>query len=178
MVLLTAPSSARADAQIENFVGEWRGVEVNVEGAEQAPKLTPADLDMAITEENGGFRVRSLALARESDGSVVARQMDATFTPTETPGVFAFDAGDGDSCPACLPIRPWATRSKATRCCGRAWRRIRCTCTVWPSTRRVATPCEQSIGELTEDGMVTRYELRLENDRIVTVEGRLERAGD
>jgi hypothetical protein len=37
---------------------------------------------------------------------------------------------------------------------------------------------EHSTGQLTPDGMATRYLLRLENERIVTIEGRLERAGD
>ena len=36
---------------------------------------------------------------------------------------------------------------------------------------------DHSTGHLAADGLVTRYVLRLENDRIVTVEGRLERAG-
>ena len=36
---------------------------------------------------------------------------------------------------------------------------------------------DHSTGELIEGGLVTRYVLRLENDRIVTVEGRLERTG-
>jgi hypothetical protein len=178
MVLLTAPSSARADAQIESFVGEWRGVEVKVEGAEPAPKVAPADLDMAITEENGGFRVRSLALERESDGSVVARQMDATFTPTETPGVFAFDAGDGG-----LLSSLFADPSVGNPLEGDTllWARVAedtlhlYTLAIDP---KGGYALQQSIGELTEDVMVTRYELRLENDRIVTVEGRLERAGN
>ena len=37
---------------------------------------------------------------------------------------------------------------------------------------------EHSTGQLTQDGMTTRYVLRLENEQIVMVEGRLERAGD
>ena len=37
---------------------------------------------------------------------------------------------------------------------------------------------EHSTGRLTDDGMVARYELRSQNDRIAIVEGRLERAGD
>ena len=37
---------------------------------------------------------------------------------------------------------------------------------------------EHSTGRLTDDGMVARYELRSQNDRIAIVQGRLERAGD
>jgi hypothetical protein len=178
MVLLTAPLTARADAQIENFLGEWRGVEVNVEDAEPAPKLAPADLDMAITEENGGFRVRALGLGRESDGTLVPRQIDATFAPTETPGVFAFDAGDGG-----LLSSLFADPSVGNPLEGDTllWARVAedtlhlYSLAIDP---KGGYALGRSIGELTEDGMVTRYELRLENDRIITVEGRLERAGN
>ena len=95
MALLTFPHAASADAGIEDFFGQWRGVEVDIEDVEQAPKLAPADLDMTIAQENGGFRISTLTLDREPDGTVVAGQMDATFAPTETPGVFAFDPGRG-----------------------------------------------------------------------------------
>jgi hypothetical protein len=178
MVLLTAPWPARADAQIESFLGEWRGVEVSVEGAEPAPKLAPADLDMAITEENGGFRVRALGLGREPDGTLVPRQIDAIFGPTETPGVFAFDAGDGG-----LLSSLFADPSVGNPLKGDTllWARVAedtlhlYSLAIDPNG---GYALEQSIGELTEDGLLTRYELRLENDRIITVEGRLERAGN
>lgn len=177
IVVLTAPCTARADAQIEDFLGEWRGVEVNVDSAEQAPKLTPADLDMTITEENGGFRIRAFALGREPDDSVVARQMDATFAPTETPGVFAFDPGTRS-----LLSSLFADPAVGNPLEGDTllWARLEA------GTLHVYSlaidpgggyALKRSTGQLTEDGMVTRYELRLENDRVVTVEGRLERAG-
>jgi hypothetical protein len=177
MVLLTVPCTVRADAQIENFLGEWRGVEVRVDGAEQAPKLSPADLDMAITEENGGFRVRALTLGREPDGTVVPRQIDATFAPTETAGVFAFDQDTGG-----LLSSLFADPAVGNPLEGDTllWARVEgdslhvYSLAIDP---KGGYALEKSTGELTEGGMVTRYELRFENDRIVTVEGRLERAG-
>jgi hypothetical protein len=178
MVLLTASWTARADTGIESFVGEWRGLEVNVDSAEPAPKLAPADLDMAITEENGGFRVRTLGLGREADGSLVPRQTDVTFVPTETPGVFAFDQGDGG-----LLSKLFADPSVGNPLEGETllWARVAegilhlYSLAIDP---KGGYALGQSTGELTENGMVTRYELRLENDRLVTVEGRLERAGN
>ena len=177
IVLLTSPYGASADAQIENFVGQWRGVEVSVGGTEEAPKLAPADLDMTITEENGGFRIGSLALQREADGQVVARRMDATFAPTDTPGVFAFDPGSGS-----LLSSLFADPSVGNPLEGdtRLWARLQDdTLHVYSLAidPRGGYALEQSTGQLTEAGMVTRYELRSENDRVVTVEGRLERAG-
>lgn len=178
IVLVVAPCTARADnAQVEDFFGTWRGVELNVDGAERAPKLTPADLDMAITAESGGFRIRALALGREPDGSVVARPMDATFAPTETPGVFAFQPGTGG-----LLSSLFADPAVGNPLEGDTllWARLEgdtlhvYSLAIDPSG---GYALERSIGQLTEDGMVTRYELRFENDRVVTVEGRLERAG-
>jgi hypothetical protein len=178
MVLLTAPLTARADAQLENFLGEWRGVEVSVEGTEPAPKLAPADLDMAITEEHGGFRVRALGLGRESDGTLVPRQIEATFSPTETPGVFAFDPGEGG-----LLSRLFADPSVGNPLEGDTllWARVAGDTLHLYSLAidpKGGYALGQSIGQLTEDGMLTIYELRLENDRIVTVEGLLQRAGN
>jgi hypothetical protein len=175
MVLLTAPCTAHADAEIESFLGEWRGIVVSVGGAEEAPKLSPADLDTAITEENGGFRIRGLALGREPDGTVVPRQMDATFVPTDTPGVFAFEPGSGG-----LLSSLFADPAVGNPLEGDTllWARVAGD-TLHVYSLAIDTKggyaLEQSTGKVTGDGMVTKYELRLENDRVVTVEGRLER---
>ena len=177
IVLLTAPFSTRADAQIDDFLGTWRGVEVDVEGAEQPLKLTPADLDMTITDENGGFRIRALALGREPDGSMVMRPMEAAFAPTETPGVFAFDPGTGSLLSSLFADPAVGNPLKGDTL---LWARLEgdilhvYSLAIDPGG---GYALERSTGRLTEDGMVTTYELRFENDRVVTVEGRLERAG-
>jgi hypothetical protein len=176
MVLLTTPCTARTDAEIEHFLGEWRGVEVSVGDAEEAPKLSPADLDTAITEEDGGFRVRGLALGREADGSVVPRQTDATFAPTDTPGVFAFEPGSGGLLSSLFADPAVGNPLKGDTL---LWARVAGdTFHVYSLAidPKGGYALEQSTGKVTGDGMVTRYELRLENDRVVTVEGRLERA--
>lgn len=178
IVLLTAPSAVRADDVVENFLGQWRGVEVSVGGTEEAPKLSPADLDMAITEDDGGFRVRALALGREPDGTMVPRQMDASFAPTETPGVFAFEKDEGG-----LLSSLFADPAVGNPLDGDTllWARVADdTLHVYSLAidRAGGYALEHATGQLAGDGMVTRYELRLQNDRVVTVEGRLERVGD
>jgi hypothetical protein len=176
MVLLATPCTARADAEIESFLGEWRGVDVSVGSAQEALKLSPADLDTAITEENGGFNIRALTLAREPDGSLVPHQMDATFAPTETPGVFAFEPGSGG-----LLSSLFADPAVGNPLEGDTllWARVAGdTLHVYSLAidSKGGYALEQSTGKVTGDGMVTKYELRLENDRVVSVEGRLERA--
>jgi hypothetical protein len=178
MALLTFPHVASADAGIEDFFGQWRGVEVDIGDVEQAPKLAPADLDMTIAQENAGFRISTLTLEREPDGSVVAGQVEAAFAPTETPGVFAFDPGRGG-----LLSSLFADPAVGNPLQGDTllWARVAGdTLHVYSLAidPKGGYALEKTIGELTGDGMATRYELRLENDRIVTVEGRLEREGN
>jgi hypothetical protein len=167
-----------AEVAIEDFFGEWRGVEVSVHDPEQAPKLSPSDLDMAITDEDGGFRIRALALGREADGTLAARPMEATFAPTEVPGVFAFAPGTGS-----LLSSLFADPAVGNPLEGDTllWARLQ------DDTLHVYSlaidpgggyALEHSTGRLTGDGMATRYELRSENDRVVTIEGHLERTGD
>jgi hypothetical protein len=178
VLLVGSCAASAAAAAIEDFFGEWRGVEVSVDGAEQAPKLSPSDLDMAITKEDEGFRIRALALGREPDGTLVARPIDAAFAPTAVPGVFAFAPGTGS-----LLSRLFADPAVGNPLKGDTllWARLQ------DDTLHVYSlaidpgggfALEHSTGQLIEDGMATRYELRSQNDRIVTVEGRLERTGD
>jgi hypothetical protein len=177
--LLVGPGAASADqVAVADFFGQWRGVEVRVDGAEQAPKLAAPDLDMTITDDNGGFRIRTLALAREPDGTLVARPIDATFAPTEVPGVFAFASGTGS-----LLSSLFADPAVGNPLEGDTllWARLQ------DDVLHVYSlaidhgggfTLEHSIGRLTGNGMTTRYQLRSQNDRVVTIEGRLERAGD
>ena len=177
-LLMSSSSASAAEVAIEDFFGEWRGVDVSVDHGAQAPKLSPSDLDMTITDEDGGFRIRALALHREPDGTLVARPMDATFAPTEAPGVFAFAPGTGSLLSSLFadpavgnPLEGdtllWARlQDDALHVYGLA------------IDQDGGYALAHSTGRLTGDGMATRYKLRSENDRIVTVEGRLERVKD
>ena len=177
-LLVGSCAASAAEVAIEDFFGTWRGVEVSVDDAEQAPKLGPSGLDMAISEEDGGFRIRALALGRELDGSLVARPIDATFAPTAVPGVFAFAPGTGSLLSSLFADPAVGNPLKGDTL---LWARLQ------DDTLHVYSlaidpgggfALEHSTGQLTGDGMATRYQLRSQNDRIVTVEGRLERAGD
>jgi hypothetical protein len=174
---LLAPGAATA-AGIDDFFGEWRGIELSIDGPEKPPDLTPADLDMSIADQGGGFRVRAVALAREPDGRLAPRRFDAAFAPTGTPGVFAFEPGGGS-----LLSSLFADPADGNPLEGDTllWARLADdTLHVYSLAidDRGGFVLEHSTGQLTPDGMATRYLLRLENERIVTIEGRLERAGD
>jgi hypothetical protein len=177
-LLVGSSAASAAEIAIEDFFGKWRGVEISIDDTEQAPKLSPSDLDMAVTGEDGGFRIRALALGREPDGTLVARPIDATFAPTETPGVFAFDPGHR-SLLSSLFADP--TVGNPLEGDTLLWARLQDDALHVYSLaidHGGGYALEHSTGRLTGDGMATRYELRAENDRVVIVEGRLERAGD
>ena len=178
VALMGGPCAAAADeAQIGDFFGQWRGVELEIDDTQQAPKLSPADLDMAITGEDGRFRIRALGLQRAPDGTLVTRPMEATFAPTETPGVFAFDPGTGS-----LLSSLFADPAVGNPLEGDTllWARLQAGILHVYSLAIDAGGgyiLEHASGQLTDGGMLTRYELRSENDRVLTVEGRLEREG-
>jgi hypothetical protein len=177
--LLVGPCAASADqVTIGDFVGEWRGAEVSIDAPDQAPKLVPSDLDMTITEANGGFQIRALALGREPDGTLAARALQAAFAPTDVPGVFAFDPGTGS-----LLSNLFADPTVGNPLQGDTllWARLQDdTLHVYSLAIDPAGgfALEHSTGRLTGNGIVAKYELRSQNDWVATVEGRLERAGD
>jgi hypothetical protein len=177
--LLVGPSVASADqVTIQDFVGEWRGAEVSVDAPEQALKLAPSDLDMTITEANGEFQIRALALGREPDGTLAARPLEASFAPTEVPGVFAFDPGTGSLLSSLFADPAVGNPLKGDTL---LWARLQDdTLHVYSLAIDPAGgfALGHSTGRLTDDGMVAKYELRSQNDWVATVQGRLERAGD
>jgi hypothetical protein len=176
--LLLAPGATVA-AEIGDFFGDWRGAEVSIDDdAGQSLQLEATDLDMAIAGQDGGFRIRSFGLAREPEGTLVLRPIDAILAPTETPGVFAYEPA-ADS----LLSRLFADPALGNPLEGDTllWARVQDDALHVYSLAiddRGGFALEHSTGQLTQDGMTARYVLRLENEQIVMVEGRLERAGD
>jgi hypothetical protein len=175
--LLLAPGAAGA-AEIDDFFGDWRGVEVTIDDAGQSLELSAADLDMAIAAQDGGFRIRCFGLAREPEGALVLRPIEAIFAPTETPGVFAYAPAAGS-----LLSRLFADPALGNPLEGDTllWARLQADALHVYSLAiddRGGLALEHATGQLTKEGMTTRYVLRLENEEIVMVEGRLERAGD
>jgi hypothetical protein len=176
-MLLLSPCATTA-AEIDDFSGEWRGVEVSVAGDKQSLALIPADLDMTITEHGDGFHIRALGVARKPDGSLVPRPAEAAFGPTDTPGVFAFESTAGS-----LLTSLFADPAVGNPLEGDTllWARLADdTLHVYSLAidDRGGFLLDRSTAQLTGDGMVLSYVLRLENDQIVTIDGRLERAGD
>lgn len=177
-MLLLSPCATTIAAEIDDFFGEWRGVEVSVAGAKQSLALIPADLDMAITEQGDGFHIRALGVGRKPDGSLVPRPAEAAFVATDTPGVFAFEPTAGS-----LLTSLFADPAVGNPLEGDTllWARFADDALHVYSLAiddRGGFLLDQSTGRLTGDGMVLSYVLRLENDQIVTIDGRLERAGD
>lgn len=175
--LLLVPCAASA-AEIADFVGEWRGVELSIDGPGQLPKLTPADLDLSITGQDGGFRVRTFALGRESDGSLALHPFDAAFAPTDTPGVFAFEPAAGSLLSSLFADPAVGNPLKGDTL---LWARLqddKLHVYSLAIDEHGGFTLDHSTGQLTGDGMVMRYVVRLENQRVVTIQGRLELSGD
>jgi hypothetical protein len=177
MVTLLAPGVATA-AGVEDFFGDWRGVELSIDGAENLPDLAPADLDMAIADHGDGFRIEAVALARDAEGVLEPRRFEAAFAPTGTPGVFAFEPGGGS-----LLTSLFADPAEGNPLKGDTllWARLVDDALHVYSLAiddQGGFALEHSTARLTPTGMDMRYLLRLENERIVTIEGHLARAGD
>jgi hypothetical protein len=175
--LLLPPQVAIA-AEIQDFFGEWRGVEVSIDGPSAALEADPADLAMVLAGHDRGFRLQSFALAREPDGGIALGRLDATFAPTETPGVFAYQSARGS-----LLSRLFADPSVGNPLEGDTliWARLQeDTLHVYSLAidDRGGFALEHSTKQLTKDGIVTRSLLRQENEQIVELEGLFERAGD
>ena len=174
--LALAPSAAVA-VDLDDFFGSWRGFEVSIDAPEQSLELKPADLEMSIAGERGGFRLRSFSLARGRDGGLLLRPFDALFVPTETAGVFAYQPAAGS-----LLSRLFADPSTGNPLEGETllWARLQDDVLHVYSLaidERGGFALEHTTAQLTEDGLETDLSLRLENEQIVTVAGRLERAG-
>jgi hypothetical protein len=91
--LALSSASAAAEVAIQDFNGSWRGVEVRTSGDDKGLAITPEDLDVQIRGADGGFHMSWTGFARQADGELKRRTVEASFTPTDRPGVYAFDPG-------------------------------------------------------------------------------------
>lgn len=170
-------TGARADeSALKPFLGSWQGAEVGSSGGE-ALDLKPKDLDLRIAADNGGFRIVGTGFARGKDGRLSRETLEATFSPTERPGVYAFSAGEKS-----LLGRLFADPATGNPLKGETllWARLDGrTLTVYSLAidRRGGFDLDRYARTLTDDGMTVLYTRRIENDRIFTIEGRLRAAG-
>jgi hypothetical protein len=176
-LLLVSAGTAADDATIEDFSGSWRGVELQSSGVDQGLALTPEDLDVQIRSAGGGFHMSWTGLSRENGGELRREKAEASFTPTDRPGVYTFDAGD-ESLFSSLFADP-ATGNPLE---GETllWARLAgSTLTVYSLAidAQGGFDLDRYARTLTDEGMAVRYTRRIENDVILTLEGRLEPAG-
>ena len=106
-----------------------------------------------------------------------SQKIDASFAPTDRPGVFAFEPGSSS-----LLTRLFADPATANPLEGETllWARLAgATLTVY--SLEIDTDggfdLDRYARTLTDQGMTVRYDHRIENDLILTVEGRLEARG-
>jgi hypothetical protein len=176
-LVLVSASAAADDATIEDFFGDWRGVELHVSGDVDALDPAPADLDVRLGAEEAGFHMSWTAFGREKDGGFGRQKIDASFSATDRPGVFAFEPGSSS-----LLSRLFADPATANPLEGEAllWARLSgATLTVYSLAIGAdgRFDLDRYARTLTDQGMAVRYDHRIENDRILTVEGRVERSG-
>jgi hypothetical protein len=176
-VALAAAAAAADDATIEDFVGTWRGSTLATSGDAAGLALEPADLDVEIEQDGGGFRMRWTGLARQEGGGLARHEIDASFTPTDRPGVYAFAPG-GSS----MFSRLFADPATGNPLEGQnlLWARLAgSTLTVYSLAidYRGGLELDRYARTLTADGLAVLYTHRRENDRILTVEGRTTAGG-
>ncbi len=172
---LASTTVAADDARIDAFYGHWHGTEVSASG--QTATLAPGDLDVTLRVEGSGFHMAWTGLERQADGPLARQMFHASFTPTDRPGVFAFDPGKPS-----LLSRLFADPKTANPLKGETllWARLEdSTLTVYSLAidDHGGFDLDRYARTLTDHGMTVRYTHRIENERTLTVEGRLERAG-
>ena len=174
---VASAGAAAEDPTIEDFAGDWRGAELRVSGAAEDLKPSPADLDVQVVAADAGFQMSWTVFRRAEGGTFESQKIDASFAPTERPGVFAFEPGSSS-----LLTRLFADPATANPLEGEAllWARLAgATLTVYSLAIDTdgSFDLDRYARTLTDQGMTARYDHRIENDLILTVEGRLERAG-
>jgi hypothetical protein len=166
-----------ADAKIEQFSGNWRGAALQTSGDVGSAVFTPGDLDLRIRPEGDGFRINWVAFSRDAGGGLKREKAEAKFVPTDRPGVFAYSRG-GSS----LLGRLFADPATGNPLKGETllWARLQ------GETLTVYSLAINSVGgfqvdrcarTLTDHDMMVHCTQRIENDRILIVEGRVEAAG-
>lgn len=176
-LLLAAVRGAAADVTIQDFSGDWQGVELRTSGDDKGLTFAPEDLDVQIRSDGAGFHLSWTAISRQDGGELSRQKTEASFTPTDRPGVYAFDPGG-----ASLLSRLFADPATGNPLEGETllWARL-----VGPTLTVYSLAIGSDGGfdldryarTLTDQGMTVRYTRRIENDLTLTIEGRVEAAG-
>ena len=174
---LASVSAAADDTRIDDFYGNWQGVDLHATGTDGSVAPTAADLNVRLRREDAGFQMSWIAFERQGGAGLKRQKFDASFTPTNRPGVFAFNPGKPS-----LLSRLFADPATGNPLKGETllWARLEgATLTVYSLAidDHGGFDLDRYARTLTDDGMTVRYTHRIENDRILTIEGRLEKAG-
>ncbi len=174
---LASASAAANDTRIDDFYGNWQGVELQVTGADGVMAPTAKDLNVELRRADAGFEMSWIAFEREAGGVLKRHKFEASFTPTDRPGVFAFNPGKPS-----LLSRLFADPATGNPLKGETllWARLEGgTLTVYSLAidHHGGFDLDRYARTLTDGGMTVRYTHRIENDLMLTIEGRLEKAG-
>jgi hypothetical protein len=174
-LVLVSTIAAADDRSIRDFEGEWHGVEVRTN--DQNLKATPQDLDFRLSPEGDGFHMEWITFERTADGGLERQKADASFAPTDRPGVFAFRPGKTS-----LFSRLFGDPATANPLEGKTllWARLDgATLTVYSLAidDHGGFDLNRCARTLADRQMTVQYTRRSANDVILTLEGRLEKAG-
>ena len=174
---LASASAAADDAGINDFSGDWRGVELRVSGEDGKAAPTAEDLNVRLRREDVGFQMSWIGFERKGGEGLKRQKFEASFTPTDRPGVFAFNPGKPS-----LLSRLFADPATGNPLKGETllWARLQgATLTVYSLAidGHGGFDLDRYARTLTGNGMTVSYTHRIENDVILTIEGRLEKAG-
>ena len=176
LALASATASA-ADPTIEDFGGAWQGIGLQVGGDDEGLALAPADLDVRIQTDGGGFRISWTGLARQDGGALARQKIDARFAPTERPGVYAFEPGGSSF------FGLFANPATGNPLEGETllWARLAGpTLTVYSLAIAFdgGFDLDRYVRTLSDGGMDVHYTRRMENDRLLTIDVRIKAKGD
>jgi hypothetical protein len=175
LALASATASA-AEPTIADFEGAWQGTELQVSGDAQGLTLEPADLDVQIDSGAAGIRISWTGLARQAGGELAPHRFDARFDLTDRPGVYAFEPDKTSF------FGLFADPATGNPLEGETllWARLAgSTLTVYSLsiTFDGGFDLDRYARTLGDGGMEVHYTHRMENNRVVTIDGRLERQG-
>ena len=175
LALASATASA-ADPTIADFEGTWQGTDLQVSGDARSLALEPEDLDVQIETDRGGFRISWTGLARQIGGDLAPHQIDASFGQTDRPGIYAFEPGQTSF------FGLFADPATGNPLQGETllWARLAgATLTVYSLaiTPDGGFDLDRYARTLVDGGMDVHYTHRMENNRVVTIDGRLEPKG-
>jgi len=180
--LLLGASPAWAQGGLPKaFYGTWNGVSLSSSGGAESLEFNPDDLDVQIEPDGDGFQMRWTSLTHtehdDAHSELVRQPVDARFTPTDRPGVFAFNPKDSS---ILLGLFGDPATNNPLEGEPLLWARVDGqSLSVYGLVIGSDGNFDlyQHVRTLTDDGMIAVHTHRTEHDPAVELEGRLERDG-